>query len=54
VQAYSHHVNAYMTKPVDFHKFVDVVNELTNYWFVLVRLPPIPKKGVPPIVEEKP
>jgi two-component system response regulator len=39
LHAYSHHVNAYMTKPVDFHKFVDVVNKLTNYWFVLVKLP---------------
>jgi CheY-like chemotaxis protein len=44
VNAYAHHVNAYMTKPVDFHKFVDVVGELTNYWFALVKLPSGPKE----------
>jgi hypothetical protein len=40
LHAYSHYVNAYITKPVDFHKFVDVVCKLTNYWFTLVTLPP--------------
>jgi two-component system, chemotaxis family, response regulator Rcp1 len=40
LHAYSHYVNAYITKPVDFHKFVDVVSKLTNYWFTLVTLPP--------------
>jgi CheY-like chemotaxis protein len=40
LHAYAHHVNAYMTKPVDFHQFVDVVSQLTNYWFALVKLPP--------------
>jgi two-component system response regulator len=44
LHAYSNHVNAYITKPVDFHKFVDVIEELTNFWFVLVTLPPDPKK----------
>jgi CheY-like chemotaxis protein len=42
--AYTHHVNTYITKPVDFHKFVDVVCKLTNYWFALVTLPPQPKQ----------
>jgi CheY-like chemotaxis protein len=44
LHAYAHHVNAYITKPVDFHKFVDVVCKLTNYWFALVTLPPHPKE----------
>jgi CheY-like chemotaxis protein len=47
LHAYSHYVNAYITKPVDFHKFVDVVCKLTNYWFTLVTLPPhrLPQVG---------
>jgi CheY-like chemotaxis protein len=40
LHAYANHANAYMIKPVDFHKFIDAVSSLTNYWFVLVRLPP--------------
>jgi CheY-like chemotaxis protein len=53
VAAYARHVNAYMNKPVDFHKFVDVVKELTNYWFVLVKLPPLPKEDAPPAPEKR-
>jgi CheY-like chemotaxis protein len=44
LHAYRNHVNAYITKPVDFHKFVDVIEQLTNFWFVLVTLPLDPKK----------
>lgn len=44
LHAYAHHVNAYITKPVDFHKFVDVIQKLTNYWFLLVTLPPDPTR----------
>ena len=40
VEAYMHHGNAYMVKPVDFHQFVEVVSSITNYWFRLVKLPP--------------
>jgi chemotaxis family two-component system response regulator Rcp1 len=40
IEAYAKHVNAYMTKPIDFNKFMEVVRGITNYWFVLVKLPP--------------
>lgn len=37
--AYSNHANAYMTKPVNFHQFHDLMAGLQDYWFTLVRLP---------------
>lgn len=40
LSAYDNHVNAYMTKPVSFEKFVHLIQELTNYWFEVVCLPP--------------
>lgn len=38
-QAYSNYANAYMTKPVDFEQFRELMTGLTDYWFTLVRLP---------------
>ncbi|MEO7425269.1 MAG: response regulator [Fibrobacteria bacterium] len=32
--------SSYITKPVDFEQFQRLVNELGNYWFTLVVLPP--------------
>ena len=34
--------SAYMTKPVDFEKFRDVIRGFCEYWFTLVVLPPKP------------
>lgn len=39
VDAYGSHANAYMTKPVDFHQFYELMTGLQDYWFTLVRLP---------------
>jgi CheY-like chemotaxis protein len=31
--------NSYITKPVDFNKFLEVIRGLADYWFTLVVLP---------------
>ncbi len=38
-QAYANYANAYMTKPVDFAQFHNLMTGLKDYWFTLVRLP---------------
>jgi len=42
ISTYKNHANSYMTKPVDFNEFIEVVRGITDYWFVLVKLPPKP------------
>ena len=32
-RAYDHYANSYLVKPVDFDKFVQLMNELGLYWF---------------------
>lgn len=39
LKSYQLHANAYMTKPVDFTQFVELVRSIGSYWFTLVRLP---------------
>jgi len=31
-EAYKHHANSYMVKPVDFEEFGEMVNQLGTYW----------------------
>ena len=38
-QAYGRYANSYMTKPVDFKQFHEMVTEMADYWFTLVKLP---------------
>lgn len=40
VKAYNHHVNCYITKPVDFGQFLKVVRSIDDFWFTVVKLPP--------------
>lgn len=40
VKSYELHANAYVLKPVDFHRFVKVMQAIDNFWFVTVTLPP--------------
>ena len=37
--AYDHHVNAYVTKPVDLNDFFKVIKGLEDFWLSIVRLP---------------
>tara|TARA_R110000868_G_scaffold104557_1_gene287913 strand:+ start:952 stop:1410 length:459 start_codon:yes stop_codon:yes gene_type:complete len=38
-QSYSHHANCFITKPVSFSGFVDIVKRIDDFWFSIVRLP---------------
>lgn len=38
-RAYGSHANCYITKPVDFEQFADVVKAIETFWFTIVELP---------------
>jgi two-component system, chemotaxis family, response regulator Rcp1 len=40
LKAYGLHANCYVTKPVDFDRFTEVVRSIEDFWFGIVRLPP--------------
>jgi CheY-like chemotaxis protein len=40
VRSYQLHANAYVTKPVDFDRFVNVVKQIDEFFISVVRLPP--------------
>ena len=40
LKAYNLHANCYITKPVDFNKFVQIVQSIEDFWFTIVELPP--------------
>jgi CheY-like chemotaxis protein len=39
VRSYELHANAYVTKPVDLQRFLDVVREIDNFFVAVVKLP---------------
>jgi CheY-like chemotaxis protein len=39
VRSYSLHANAYVTKPVDFDRFMDVIRQIDNFFITVVKLP---------------
>jgi CheY-like chemotaxis protein len=39
VRSYSLHANAYVTKPVDFDRFIEVVRQIDDFFVTIVRLP---------------
>ncbi|MFJ1761098.1 response regulator [Amycolatopsis sp. NPDC088138] len=39
LRSYDLHCNAYVTKPVDFEKFVEVVRQIDDFWVTVVQLP---------------
>lgn len=41
MQSYQHHANCYITKPVDFQKFMHVVHMIKDFWIDIVKLPNI-------------
>jgi CheY-like chemotaxis protein len=42
VGAYKLHANAYITKPVDFEQFSQIVHQIDDFFIGLVKLPPSP------------
>ncbi len=40
LRSYQLHANAYVTKPVDFDRFVNVVKQIDEFFISVVRLPP--------------
>lgn len=40
LRSYELHANAYVTKPVDFDKFIEVVRQIDEFFVNVVRLPP--------------
>jgi len=40
VESYDLHANAYLTKPVDFDGFVDIVSSIEEFWLGVVKRPP--------------
>ncbi len=40
LRAYDLHANCYITKPVDFDRFVEIVQSIEDFWFAIVELPP--------------
>lgn len=38
--SYNLHANCYITKPVDMHRFISIVQNIENFWFSIVKLPP--------------
>jgi CheY-like chemotaxis protein len=39
VRSYALHANAYISKPVDFDKFIDVIRQINKFFLTLVQLP---------------
>lgn len=40
LKAYNLHANCYITKPVDFNHFIQIVRSIEDFWFNVVQLPP--------------
>jgi len=38
-ETYERQANCYITKPVDFNKFINVIQSLNNFWLDIVKLP---------------
>lgn len=39
IRTYDCHANCYITKPVDFDQFINVVKSIENFWLSVVKLP---------------
>jgi CheY-like chemotaxis protein len=40
LKAYNLHANCFITKPLEFQQFVEIVRSIEDFWFKIVQLPP--------------
>ena len=40
IKTYDLHANAYVVKPIDLDRFIEVVQAIEDFWFAIVKLPP--------------
>jgi chemotaxis family two-component system response regulator Rcp1 len=40
VKSYDLHANAYLSKPIDFDGFLDIVERIEDFWLTVVKMPP--------------
>lgn len=40
LDSYNLQASAYITKPVDFDKFIGIVKDIQNFYFVVAKIPP--------------
>jgi CheY-like chemotaxis protein len=40
LKTYNLHANCYITKPIDLHQFLKVVQAIEEFWLTIVKLPP--------------
>ena len=45
LRSYDLHANAYVTKPVDFSRFIEVVRQIDEFFVTVVKLPSHPASG---------
>jgi CheY-like chemotaxis protein len=46
LRSYQRHANAYITKPLDFERFKDIVRQIDEFFIGIVKLPPRGSGGV--------
>ena len=39
LRMYDQHANCYITKPIDFDQFIDVIKSIEDFWLTIVKLP---------------
>ena len=39
IKSYEAHANCFISKPIDFEGFANVIRSIENFWFTIVRLP---------------
>lgn len=40
LKSYDLHANAYVTKPVDLERFIEIIGQIEGFWLTIVKLPP--------------
>ena len=47
LKTYDLHANAYVIKPMDLDQFIEVVQAIENFWFMVVKLPQVGERKNP-------